>query len=106
MKERKVTRVIFRLDPHGYNTPEPEVIALMPFEASTDNPYECTAYAHVGQHFSVNPVLAMRCTRPATQAEYAPLFRELERAGYQLRVGQRANSQAALKARRAQIERG
>lgn len=76
-------RVIFRTYPEG------DVIALLP-----DQPCwragRCTCYQRVGQHGTADYTAVVASTRRATPDEYAPLLRELERIGYNLRVGFRA----------------
>jgi hypothetical protein len=77
----------------------------MPEIPGTDSPYTCTCYAHVGQHGSCNISLINRCSRPATEAEYADLLAELEKIGYRVQVIKRTNQQRYLDARRAEIAR-
>ncbi len=102
-EEEEVTPVVFRRWPDG------DIMALFPFEASTvGNPYECASYAHIGQHSGAEPNHCIYSTRPATEAEYADLKRELESEpfGYRLKVIKRVNHSAALAARREQLREG
>ena len=82
-----------------------EVTAIMPEIPGTDSPYICTCYAHVGQHGSCNISLINQCSRPATEAEYTPLLRELKSIGYRVQVIKRLNQQRYLDTRRAEIAR-
>lgn len=61
-----------------------EVIAWLPDNPA--NPGRTDSYMHVGQHGEGNYPAK---TIPATPAEYAPLLRELEGLGYNLRVVKR-----------------
>ncbi|MCR4302118.1 MAG: hypothetical protein NUV51_10945 [Sulfuricaulis sp.] len=71
-------RVIFRKFRDG------QVIAWLPDVEA--NPGRCMSYMHIGQHSEgVYPA----DTVPASEIEYTPLWRELFRLGYRLRVVQR-----------------
>jgi hypothetical protein len=74
--------VIFRV----WKTDATDVFALFPGLAGTMQLHTCTCYQHVGQHSSADLAGCMRASRAATEAEYAPLKRELERRGYVLNV--------------------
>jgi len=94
-KEEK-TKVIFRVH-------QGELLALFPALAGgIGKPWECTCYAHIGQHGSAD-VSIMRTSRPATKAEYQNLARELRQIGYRLDIKTRT-SKADLKARRDQLK--
>lgn len=82
------TPVIFRKYP---NIRGGEVIALFPAELGTYDPRLCSSFVHVGQHGSADPLACIDNTRPAREAEYADLRKELESApyGYRLKVYQR-----------------
>ena len=72
-----MTPVIFRTFRNGG-----DVIALFPTVAHDPSGLYIQSYQHVGQHGAASPVLAVHHTRPATEAEAAPLRRELVRIGY------------------------
>lgn len=59
-----------------------DVIALLPAELGTYDPYMCSSYVHVGQHGSADPNFVIGNTRPALPHEYADLKRELESPPY------------------------
>lgn len=46
----------------------------------------CLSFEHLGQHGGADYSLVIAQTRPATEAEYAPLRRELEGAPYHYRL--------------------
>lgn len=62
-----------------------EPFALFPALPGTNDPATCSSYARLGQHGSADPIGCVRRSRPATEAEYEPLRRELERIGYNVR---------------------
>lgn len=75
--ENDVVSVVFRTYPDG------DVIAVMPgLDANGDGRF-CTCYMHVGQHGAADYHAVIRQTRPATDAERAPLQRELEGKPYE-----------------------
>lgn len=65
-----------------------DVIALMPYEPHDNAGRYCVGFQHLGQHSAADYQGVMRDTRPATEAEYAPLLRELMSPpyGYVLRI--------------------
>jgi hypothetical protein len=73
------------------------VIALFPCEPADHTGLMCESYEHVGQHGAASPTSVVSRTRPATEAEYAALKRELETPpyGYRLRIVQRTPKNAA-----------
>lgn len=76
------TIVIFRKWKDNPHT----VIAIFP-ENPGSSPHLCGSYEHIGQHGDCDPVMLINYkTVPATQEEYAPLERELERIGYNLDI--------------------
>lgn len=84
-----------------------EVAAVFPTLPGTNDPSTVTVYAHVGQHGSAPWSYVRDRTRPATEAEYAPLLREV-RSIYEggpdpvrLRVVQRATRAMYDERRRA-----
>lgn len=72
----KITRVVFRIFPKGCG-----VIAVFPDE-KWDAKGNLASYMHIGQHGACSPDIAS-ITRPATEAQYAPLLQELQRVGYE-----------------------
>ena len=75
------TIVIFRKDRTGEDA-SPSSPSCRPTSSGT----LCTAYQHVGQHCAADYDLCISHSDPATPAEYADLFEELERRGYILSV--------------------
>ena len=69
-----MTKVIFRKFADG------EIIALLPEEVWCG--YLVTSYMHMGQHSEVDYYHIISVTKPATEQEYAPLLRELQKIGY------------------------
>lgn len=67
-----------------------DVIALFPCEKADDRGH-IMSFEHVGQHGGADYTGIIANSRPATEAEYAALKRELESApyNYRLRVMQR-----------------
>lgn len=65
-----------------------EIIALFPEHVGTNNPQTCLAYAHNGQHFSIDSTL--RCAK-ASPEEYSSLAKELAFIGYDLRIISKAS---------------
>ncbi len=72
------TSVIFRTDKRGDF--KGTVTAVFPQHIERDGRAMC--YAHVGQHAYCSRGWYLQCTRPATEAEAAPLRRELVAVGY------------------------
>lgn len=80
-----VTAVIFRVDREG------TVFALFPeLPADYDGLY-CLCYQHVGEHCSADYFGCIAASRLATADEFADLFNELKRRGYEMRVCRRAS---------------
>lgn len=79
-KER--TRVIFRKFADG------DVIALFPRMLGNYLPDTFGSYQHIGQHGTAYDGVIL-ATRPASQAEYMPLARELRSIGYRLDIRKR-----------------
>ena len=73
--------VIFRKDRTGWK----DCFALFPELPADNYGHYCTAYQHVGQHCAADYHGCIANSDPATPAEYADLFEELERRGYNLR---------------------
>ena len=70
-----MTRVIFRkFKDNG------EIIALFPDIVASF--FERMSYMHIGQHSGVDYDLCIKCTKLATEEEYAPLLAELKSIGY------------------------
>jgi hypothetical protein len=80
----ETTAIIFRVDREGI------IYALFPELPSDNYGYFCTCYQHIGQHCSADYRGCIANSRPATPAEYADLFSELEQRGYEMEVKQRA----------------
>ena len=77
--KKEQTPVIFRAWKESGN-----VIALFPtIAADYRNSVLCQSYEHVGQHGAASIPTVMGDSRPATEAEYAPLLKELETIGYE-----------------------
>lgn len=66
-----------------------EVIALFPEIVADQSPYYCLSYQHIGQHGACCPVPIVAHSRPATKKEWRPLYDELTRIGYKLRIMKR-----------------
>ena len=70
-----MTRVIFRkYKDNG------EIIALFPDIVPSF--FKRMSYMHFGQHSEVDYDLCIKCTKLATEEEYAPLLAELKSIGY------------------------
>ena len=82
--------VVFRMD-RGKPGPFSEPTAVFPRIREGLGMASC--YVHTGQH-SACSLGWYRTTRPATEAEYAPLKRELERIGYHLKIRLKASAWA------------
>ena len=76
--------VIFRRDQTG------DCFALFPELPADDHGFHCTAYQHFGEHCAADYHGCISQSDPACRAEYADLFEELERRGYDLAVRRRA----------------
>jgi hypothetical protein len=74
--------VIFRKDRTGWK----DCFALFPELPADDFGHYCTAYQHVGQHCAADYRGCIANSDPATPAEYADLFEELEWRGYTMVV--------------------
>lgn len=62
-----------------------DIVALFPQE-EFNHRGGCMSYQHVGQHGEADYAHCVAASVPATVAEYAPLKRELESIGYDLKV--------------------
>lgn len=80
--DEDITRVLFRAEIGGAHAGD--VTAVFPDLPCPRNTLTC--YAHIGQHSACSRAWIRESTRPATPQEYAPLKRELESLGYELRV--------------------
>lgn len=69
-----MTKVVFRKFADG------EIIALFPEEIFAG--YLVTSYLHFGQHGEADYNAMIRLTKPATEKEYAELYKELRNIGY------------------------
>lgn len=72
------TRVVFRIYPAG------DVIALL--LDCTANPGHVLCYQHIGQHGEAVYAAVVEQTDLATETQYMPLLRELQRIGYALTI--------------------
>jgi hypothetical protein len=95
----RATVVVFRKDRKG------GVFALFPELPGDDLGVLCTAYERVGQHCAADYYLCVSRSDPAAPAEYADLFEELERRGYDLSVRRRATPDMHERRRRVAAER-
>ena len=77
-----ITRVVFRVFT-GRNGGD--LIALFP-DLKGWGRGECDSYQHIGQHGAADYNSVILGSRPATEAEYAPLKAELEAAPYRYRL--------------------
>jgi hypothetical protein len=75
----EITPVVFRAERSGDF--KGDVTAVFPCEPCDLNGYDCTSYAHVGQHGGCS-MQWYYGTRAAKPAEYAALQKELESAPY------------------------
>jgi hypothetical protein len=94
------TVVIFRKDRAGWK----DCFALFPELPSDEWGIYCTAFQHVGQHCAADYHGCIAASDPASPAEYADLYEELERRGYRLSVRQRATPEMHEKRRRIAAE--
>ncbi len=74
MSKRVRARVVFKKFKEG------DVIALFP-DIPFDKSGNITSYQHFGQHGAAS-ASALRTLKPATRAEYLPLYKELIKIGY------------------------
>jgi hypothetical protein len=81
--DTETTDVIFKLERGTCD----QVVAFFPGLPGTGR-WDCTCYAHVGQHSSADLGYLTTC-RPAAPTSYADLKRELESLGYNLKVVKR-----------------
>jgi hypothetical protein len=84
--------VHFRKFNGDYNN---QVTAVFPYV--TDGSLDVVCYAHVGQHSSVEWNY-VPMSKPATKAEYAPLKKELESIGYEVKTVNKRSHVKYLKA--------
>ena len=96
----ETTVVIFRKDRTGWK----DCFALFPELPSDEFGRLCTAYQHVGQHCAADYQGCIAQSDPAAPAEYADLFKELERRGYILSVRRRATPEMHERCRRIAAE--
>jgi hypothetical protein len=84
------TQVIFRKWPKKEGG---GIIALFPkIEHSHNLCRLCESYEHIGQHGGTDYHHVIRQTKPAKEAEYASLQKELESIGYTLDIRRRATA--------------
>ncbi len=70
-----------------------DIVALFPYELNYPNG-GCESYQTIGQHGAADYRHCIDISVPATPQEYAPLKRELEQIGYELKVQKRATQWA------------
>ena len=92
--------VIFRKDRTGWK----DCFALFPELPADDLGIYCTSYQHVGQHCAADYHGCVANSDPAIAAEYADLFEELEKRGYNLSVRRRATPEMHERRRRFAAE--
>lgn len=87
--DTQVTDIMFRFDTtKGFKG---TIFAVFPHEV-TDNKGSVATYQHVGQHSSGDYHVCLQQSRPATEAEYAELKKEMEREyGYNINVVKKRN---------------
>jgi hypothetical protein len=92
-KDTHITEVMFRYD--NYNGFYDRVFAVMPYEVERNG--NVTTYQHVGQHSTGDYNVCLQQSRPATEAEFADLKKEMENLGYNLKVVKKRNYDKYLK---------
>jgi hypothetical protein len=95
------TVVIFRRDRTGWK----DCFAVFPELPSDEFGNLCTAFQHIGQHCAADYHLCVSRSDPAAPSEYADLYEELERRGYDLSVRRRATPEMHERRRRIAAER-
>jgi hypothetical protein len=94
------TIVIFRKDRTGWK----DCFALFPELPADNYGHYCDSYQHIGQHCSADYHGCIAASDAAKPDEYADLFEELERRGYNLVVRQRATPEMHERRRRMAAE--
>jgi len=87
-EKTKVVFRVFKRDTKNRKVADGDVIALFPEQRWEG--WCCSSYQHVGQHGGADYSYVVSVTRPATEAEIAPLKKELEGIGYELEVRKRS----------------
>lgn len=82
-KKADKTDVIFRKDDTGIYAIFPHIMG--------DGAGNVLCYQHVGQHCVGNYNACIRYSKPAKEAEYKPLLKELREIGYKLNIVRRMN---------------
>lgn len=83
-----------------------EAVAIFPTIPESYDGYKCAVYQHVGQHGAADPHVIIAITKPATESQYADLYKELISIGYDnLRIVQKANTAHYLRIRREEVTR-
>ena len=96
-KDKYKTDVVFRFDnTKGFKG---TIFALLPHEVC-DFDGNVTTYQHVGQHSAGDYNHCIKTSRPATEAEYADLKKEMEGLGYDFKVVKKQNRNKYLKSYR------
>lgn len=94
------TIVIFRKDRTGWK----DCFALFPELPADNHGHYCDSYQHIGQHCGADYKGCIAASDAAKPDEYADLFEELERRGYNLVVRQRATPEMHERRRRMAAE--
>jgi hypothetical protein len=93
-KDTHITEVMFRYDTtKGFKG---TIFAVLPHQVDTLQG-DVTTYQHVGQHSTGDYNVCLQQSRPATEAEFADLKKEMENLGYNLKVVKKRNYDKYLK---------
>ena len=95
------TIVIFRKDRTGRK----DCFALFPELPADVDGFYCTAYQTIGQHCAADYHGCIANSDPASAADFADLFDELEKRGYNLDVRKRATAVTHERRRGLAIQR-
>lgn len=78
-KDKNITEVVFRKFADG------SILALFPYIIQ-DHRGSINSYMIIGQHSGADYTMSIRRTKPANEAEYKDIKKELENTGYNLKV--------------------
>ena len=59
-----------------------DIVAIFPFTPWNPEDYTIACYMHIGQHGPCTWDWVRQCTKPASDAEFTDLLRELKSVGY------------------------
>jgi len=97
-QDTAVTEMLFRVDKtKGF---EGTIFALMPYDIA-DRSGNITTYQHVGQHSAGDYHICLAQSKRATPSQYADLKKDLESAGYKIKVISHRSYSKYLKAYKA-----